>query len=396
MSDFLARITRPEVQQFIRDEELTDVRALALRHKEILGLPASWIATQIAGRRKAKEKLPLWYRTPGIVYPPGVNLEQCSSEATARFKQTIMTGFRAADLTAGFGVDTYFLSRTFKQVESIEPDEALSLISAHNHKLLGAANIQYHLMKAEKFVSSSKERFDVLYMDPSRRIGSRKVIRLADGTPDVVSMHEAFIHLSPQIIIKASPLLDLKQAFRELPSIEQFFVVAHENECKELLLLLRRSRENPEPTIHAVNLDVNGTAETMTFNWSAEKSASVSTGEPRTYLYEPNAAILKSGAFKLVGQQYDLIKLSKDSHLYTSDLLRDDFPGRTFRLVKAVSLNRDLRKSVENGKANILVRNFPQTVEAVKKLTGLVEGGTDYLICTRSRKPIALLARRLR
>jgi len=396
MSDFLARITRPDVQQFIWDEELTDAHALVLRRREILGLPSSWIAAQIAGRRKSKEKLPLWYQTPGIVYPPGLNLEQCSSEATARFKQTIITGTRVADLTGGFGIDTYFLSRNFQQVDSIEPDEALSSIAAHNHRLLGATNIRYHTMTAEKFISSGEGGFDALYIDPSRRNSSRKVIRLADAAPNVVSMHNALVKLAPHVVVKSSPLLDLKQAYRELPSIDQFFVVAHENECKELLLFLRRNRENPEPIIHAVNLNPNGGETKLTFTWSDEKSAVVSTGEPMTYLYEPNAAILKSGAFKFVARQYDLIKLSADSHLYTSDTLLDDFPGRVFRVLRVLALNRTLRKSFENGKANILIRNFPQTVDAVKKLTGLTEGGTDYLICAKSSKPIALHASRLR
>lgn len=394
MSDFLARITRPYVQQFIRDEERADVRELVLRHKEILGLPSSWIATQIAGRRKAKDKLPLWFKTPGIVYPSALNLEQCSSEATARFKQNLLSGRCVADLTAGFGVDTFFLCSNAEVADSVEPDETLSLISAHNHALLSATNIRYHCKTAENFLSTNQNA-DAFYVDPSRRTNSRKVIRLADSNPNVVSLQTVLLKFSPEVLVKAAPLLDLKQAFRELPSIEEFIVLAVENEVKELLLLLRRTRGHDEPVIRAVNLDTRGTATPLTFTWGKEKTASVPTGEPMAYLYEPNAAILKAGAFKLIGQEHNLIKLSADTHLYTSDKLHRDFPGRVFEVIRPLTLNRDLKKTFEDGKANILVRNFPQTVEEIKRGTGLLEGGTDYLICTRSKKPVALLARRL-
>jgi len=395
MSDFLSRITRPDVQQFIVNEELTDVRAMVLRHKEILGLPSSWIATQINGRRKAKDKLPLWYKTPGIVYPPALNLEQCSSEATARYKQLLVKGHSCVDLTAGFGVDSLFLSQVFSENSSVEPDAALLAITQHNLHLLGAKNILFHVKTAEAFIHSSAENYDLLYTDPSRRSHSQKIIRLIDSFPDVVALNATLIKKAQEVIIKASPLLDLKQAYRELPSIDQFIVLAHENECKEVLLVLRQQRENDEPVIHAVNLDKAGIPSSLIFNWTSEKSADVAHGEPRKYIYEPNAAVLKAGAFKYVGQLHGLMKLAPDSHLYTSDKTHQDFPGRAFEVVEIVAVGRELQKRFDQGQANIIVRNFPQTVEQIKKITGLTEGGTEYLICTRSAKPIALIARRL-
>lgn len=395
MSDFLSRITRPDVQQFIVDEELTDVQAMVLRHQEILGLPSSWIATQINGRRKAKNKLPLWYRTRGVVYPPALNLEQCSSEATARFKQSLVNGHSGVDLTTGFGVDSLFLSQAFSTFRSVEPDASLSIVTQHNLQVLGANNVQFHVKTAEAFLHSSLEGYDFLYVDPSRRSHSQKISRLTDSFPDVVELKTSLIKKASQVIIKASPLLDLKQAYRELPSIDQFIVLAHENECKEVLLVLRQLPENTEPVIHAVTLDKNGAARSLVFTWTSEKSADVVLGEPRKYIYEPHAAVLKAGAFKYVGQLHGLIKLAPDSHLYTSEKIQDDFPGRVFEITETVAIGRDLKKRFDQGQANIIVRNFPQTVEQVKKRTGLTEGGTEYLICTRAPRPIALIARRL-
>lgn len=396
MKDFIALITRPEVQRFIAEKENADVQDLVLRHQEILGLPSAWIATQIQGRRKAKEKLPLWYGTRNVIYPPAVNLEQCSSEATARYKQGLIDGHHVADLTGGFGVDTWFLSRVFTRVDYVEPDAQLLAIARHNHVMLGADNIRYHVQTASDFLESNGEAFDLIYADPSRRQGPRKVIRLADCAPDVCALQGVWLSRARQVLIKASPLLDLKQVSRELSHIDQFIVLAVDNECRELLLMLRRNSRESEPTIHAVNLSRDGEPTTFAFTWTQEKLARCESGEPQGYLYEPNAAILKAGAFKLIAKPYGLVKLSSATHLYTSDEKFDMFPGRIFRVIEQVSLDKKLRDRFEGNRVNLLVRNYPLRVEEILKKTGLVEGGDAYLIFTRTRKPLVLLARRIR
>lgn len=396
MSDFLTRISHPDVQQFITEQEKTDVQKLLLRHREILGVPSSWVANQIVGRRKAREKLPTWYRTPGIVYPPVLNLEQSSSEVTARYKQGLVGGHHAADLTGGFGVDTWFLSRVFSTVDYVEPDAQLLDITRHNLTRLGADNIRYHAQTAEQFLQYSPEVFDLLYADPSRREGARRKIRMADCAPDVLTLQQNLLARARQVLIKTSPLLDLKQAYREIPSIDQIIVLAVDNECKELLLVLRRDAREAEPLLHAVNLAKDGEPTTLAFTWSQEKSARSEMSEPKTYLYEPNTAILKAGAFKLIGQQFNLCKLGRDSHLYTSDDKYDEFPGRLFRIIEQVSLRKGLHDHIKDGRINIMVRNYPLSVEEIRKKTGLEEGGLSYLICTRTTKPLALLAQRIR
>jgi hypothetical protein len=396
MDDFLTRIARENVQEFIASNENADVQALVLAHREIHGVPSAWIATQIQGRRKAREKLPLWYRTPGIVYPPALGMEQCSTELTARYKQQLVHGHQASDLSAGFGVDAFFLSQSFDRLEYVEPEPGLLELARHNHILLGAENIGYHGQSADAFLNSDNAAFDLIFLDPSRRQGQRRVYHLGECAPNVVALKNTLLKKSLQVLIKASPLLDLKQAQRELGVVDQFIVLAVENECKEILIHLRRDPQGRQPTIHAVHLDRDGVPTPFAFTWEQEKYAKSTYGSPLTYVYEPNAAILKSGAFKLIGERYELTKLAPDTHLYTSEEQKPEFPGRLFRVIEEVSLHSKLHEQFENGYANILTRNYPMSVPEILSKTGLKEGGQHYLICTRSEKPLVMVAERLR
>lgn len=396
MEDPISLLSRQDIQQFIVDNEQVDGQKLLLRHKEILGVPTASIVSQIQGRRKVKDKLPRWYTTPGIIYPPTLNLEQCSSEATAQYKKNLVRGHHIADLTGGFGVDTYYLAQSFALVDYVEPDNDLLRIAQHNHQLLGTSNIRYHNITAEDYLQTTTDIFDLMFIDPSRRQGSRKVFRLADGVPDVFSLRSELLSRSRQVLIKTSPLLDLKQAYRELTTIDQFIVLAVENECRELLISLKREAPK-EPTIHAVDLDKDGEPTPFAFTWAQEKNTHTTFSTPLTYLYEPNTAILKAGAFKQVGHRYSLHKLAPDTHLFTSENRADDFPGRLFKVIEHVALDKKLKEKFSGGYANILTRNHPLSVEEIKKKTGLEEGGTRYLICARTeKKPIAMIAERLR
>ncbi len=396
MDDFISRITRPEVQEFIAAHEKSDVQALILGNREIHGVPSSWIATQIQGRRKAKDKLPLWYQTPGIVYPPSISMEQCSSERTATYKQQLVHGHHAADLTAGFGVDSFFMSRSSDCFDYVEQDVDLLELARHNHRLLGTENVRYHAQSAETFLQATNEAFDLLYLDPSRRQGSQRVYRLGDCIPNVVALKKDLLQKSLQVLIKASPIVDLKQAHRELGAVDQFIILSVENECKEVLIHLRRHPGSSPPTIHAVDIDKGGEPTPFAFTWEQEKSAKSVYSEPLTYLYEPHAAILKSGAFKLIGERHELSKLAPDTHLYTADERKPEFPGRVFRVIEHITLHSKLFQQFENGYANILTRNHPMSVAEIMRKTGLREGGQLYLICTSTERPLALIAERLR
>jgi hypothetical protein len=394
-NELISKLSGQKVQAFIVSHERDDVRDFLLKNGAVDGVPAAWIAWQIQGRQKSKDKLPSWYQTPGIIYPPTVNLEQCSSEATARYKQSLLRRHHAVDLTGGFGVDSYYISRAFTQIDYVEPDETLFLLARNNHQLLSASTIRHHHSDAETFLKSTEETYDLAYIDPSRRHGARKVSRLADCSPDVTALKNVLLRRARTVLIKCSPLLDLRQAYRELGNVSQFIVLAVENEVRELLILMTNDHVG-EPTIHAVNLDREGEPAAFAFTWEYEKKAFATYGPVRQLLYEPNAAILKAGAFKLVSQRFGLDKLAPQSHWYTSDEKKDEFPGRIFRVIEQVSLNKKLRDHFPDRAVNIISRNHPLSVDEIRKKTDLAEGGNEYLICTTSNKPIVLRALRVR
>jgi hypothetical protein len=380
-------LTRPAVQQFIREHEQDDVRELVLKTREVEGVPSSIIANQIACRRKAREKLPLWYNTEGIVYPPTINLEQASSEITAQFKYDVLAkkihppftlqAGTAVDLTGGFGVDSFFLSTLFNQFHYVESNAELFEIARHNHRQLGNKNITHHCTTAEEFLQTFPDTINVVYLDPSRRTsGNKKVVRLGDCLPDVTALLPALLEKSPLVLIKTSPLLDIQRGLNELSSVSDVFVVSVANECKEVLFFCR-SGFSDEPVIHAVNLLSTDTD--FTFSIREEKESAVEFSKPLTYLYEPNASLMKAGAFKCIASRFGLFKLHKNTHLYTSEKACEDFPGRIFRLNSVLGAEQ-IQKLFPSKRVNILCRNYPLSPDALKKKFNLRDGGTDYLI----------------
>ncbi len=402
MKELIELISSPEVQKFIRSHEQDNVHKLLLKQKTVLGLPTEQIAQQIIGRRKAQTKLPAWYNTNGMVFPPSLNLEQSSSEATAQFKLSLIMGYfqetpTIADVTGGFGIDTFFLSQYAKSIHYIEPDEDLLAIARNNHQVKGALNITYHNQTAETFLASTKETFDFLFLDPSRRKGTKKVFNLADCKPDAIILQSKYFHKAKHILVKASPLLDLHQGLKELANVKTIYVVAVENECRELLFHIQPGFRGA-PTIWAVDLNRNGKIlEDCNFSSEEEKKSVAIFSQPLSYLYEPNTAILKSGAFKWVSQKFGISKLAPNTHLYTSDKSIDNFPGRVFKVLHHTKPDKNLVKFFPKGYANILTRNYPLSVEEIKKKTGLKEGGDLYLICSQSEKQkFVLVAHRIK
>lgn len=400
----LQELLSTEVQSFIRAHENEDERNLLLKHKLIHGIPAALIADQIRGRKKSKEKLPSYYNAENILYPPGINLEQCSSEKTAQFKIDFLqknigvpTVNVCADLTGGFGVDSFFFSKIAKTVHYVEPNLALQLLTRHNHEQFGRLNIEYHNTTAEEFLISSTHLFDFVYIDPSRRAeGNKKVFRLSDTEPDVTALLKSIFENTSVLLIKASPLLDIHSALKQLSFVKTVIVLSVENECKELLFYCEKDF-NDEPVIEAVNLRLGKTDEPFFFSLHDEENARVELAEPLTYLYEPNASILKAGAFKLVGENFSLAKIHPSTHLYTASSLIPNFPGRTYRIVALVKPDDKMLKAFfPEGKANITTRNYPLSVRDLKRKTKLKDGGYQYLIgFTGIKKKYLAVAERL-
>jgi hypothetical protein len=387
------QLLQPAVQKFIIDHENDDEKMLVLKHKTIEGVPAALVATQINGRKKAKLKIPQFYSTINILYPPGINLEQSSSEKTALFKASVLKnyGSKLIDLTGGYGVDSFFFSQSFNTVHYVEPDRALLEIVKHNHQVLGAHTIFHHNLTAEKFLAEYTENFDCAYIDPSRRSKSnQKVHKLSDCDPDISQLLPEIFKISPIVLIKSSPLLDIHQGLRELMNVEKVWIVAVDNECKEILFLCR-NRFIGEPEIIAVNLQ--DVTERFSFMFSEEKGIESAFSNPLSYIYEPNASILKAGAFKLIGNRFSLCKLHPSTHLYTSPSLIKDFPGRIFKILHFTKPDKKLLHSIfAEGKANIITRNYPLSNEALKKKTKLKDGGDCYLIGFSGQKEKYLVA----
>jgi 16S rRNA G966 N2-methylase RsmD len=385
----LKGVVRPDIQAFIRENADADERDLILQRPDIGGVPTALVAMQIAGRRRAKSKLPSFYSTPNLIYPPSLNLQQSSSEATAEYKAENARKLAAksgtlVDLTGGFGVDAYFFSRKFSQVIYVEPDLLILDIARHNHHLLGTKNIEYFNGTAQDFLAQWTGQADLIFVDPSRRPdGNQKVHRLADCEPNVATLQNDIMKRSPVLMVKASPLLDIRAALRELKHTTVVAVVAVDNDCKELLFAVE-SVEHQDPDIHAVNLESGG-AQSFLFRFSEESAASSSYSLPGRYIYEPNVAILKAGAFKLVGILHGLAKLDANSHLYTADEIVMDFPGRIFRVDRILSANpRAIATAFPEKKANILVRNYPLSVSEIRKKLKIAEGGEKFLLGTSS------------
>lgn len=386
----------PKLIQFIQQHEHDDPAQLVLKHKEILGYPAAFVANQLDCRKRAKEKLPTWYANPHIEYPPKQNLEQCSSEATAEYKRTLLKSqihdsLIGIDLTGGFGVDTFFLSTLSNNVIHVEPNQQLSILARNNHAQLGLKNITYNTQTAEEFLQGFTGAADWIYLDPSRKADGRKVFRLSDCEPNVVELLPTLWSKTNTILIKAAPLLDIKEGLNQLPNTAQVHVVSVRNECREVLFLLQKNYVN-EPEITAVNLSTNDAP--FIFSLQQEAEAEVFFSEPQEFLYEPNTSILKAGVFKHVAERFGLSKLAIHTHVYTHETFMPQFPGRVFRLLGDLSEQASL---LPDHKANVIVRNHPLTPDAIKKKFKLKDGGERYVLAfSGTQKKYLLVAERLK
>ncbi|SFE75471.1 class I SAM-dependent methyltransferase [Thermoflexibacter ruber] len=390
-------LLQPHIQDFILKNENADVQQLALKGNLYPQIPLPLMIQQIAGRQKAKTKLPTFYQTAHIVYPASLSLEQCSSEQTALFKAKLLKGKYLVDLTGGFGIDAYFLSKSFAKVDYVEQNEVLACIAQHNFKVLKADNVHIHINQAETFLQNLSEKVDCIYLDPARRDrANRKVFLLEDCEPNLLELAEILLEKAQCVLVKTSPMLDIDLAVKSLQGkVQKIIVLAIENECKEVLYLLGITNE--KLLIETVNLAKN---ETQYFSFEKEVESSLSNrySLPQSYLYEPNVAVLKAGGFKSIAYYFQLSKLHTHSHLYTSNHLVENFAGRAFEVQAVCQLDKkELLAYLPENKANIAVRNFPMTVEQIRKKTGIKEGGEMYLFATTDyqEKKIVIVCKKI-
>ena len=373
-----------ETLRFIEENARADVRSLALKAKKYPQVDMAMAVVQIAGRQIAEAKVPSWYRTEGLLYPKHLSMEQCSSEATAIYKAGLVEGDTFADLTGGFGIDCSFLSRKFKQADYVERQSELCELAEHNFPLLGL-KIGVH---NEDGVEYLKQMYpvDVLFLDPARRDGhGEKTVAISDCEPDVSALEDLLVEKAKKVMVKLSPMLDLSLALKALKYVREVHIVSVNNECKELLLILEKSTDSLEIVIHCEQITSTGEHQRYAFTQEQERTSDCPlAAEVGAYLYEPNASILKAGAYRSLTQTYPVNKLHASSHLYTSPYYIEDFPGRRFQVEAVSGFGKKELKTLLQGleKANLTIRNFPSSVAELRKRLKLKEGGECYLFAT--------------
>lgn len=376
----LAILLRPAIQEFIQKNITKNIADIAFQ-KNPFENEIEWrdILNQIQSKQKAKNKLPSWYQHDNIIFPSSLSIEQTSSEITAQFKSQLISGQSLIDLTGGFGVDDYYFAKRFESVIHCEMNTTLSEIVAHNSTVMGVQNITTYEGDSLHTLQQLNRQFDWIYLDPARRDDSQnKVFLLEDCTPDVVNHLAAYYTYATNIMMKTSPLLDFHNGIKALNGVKTIHIVAVKNEVKELLWILEKDYIG---TINILAHNING-EQVDTFEHELIDDDSTAYGAPTLYLYEPNAAIMKSGAFNAVANHFHVQKLAPFSHLYTSEN-QVDFPGRVFTIKQVIVYQKSNFAALKQFKqANITTRNFPETVAELRQKFKLKDGGTTYLFFT--------------
>lgn len=388
----------PALMAFIQAHLSDDPDRLLLSASRYPEIDMPFVVAQITARRQIKEKLPTWYQQEQLLFPAKIAAEQCSSEQTALYKQQLVTeGDTLCDLTGGLGIDSYYFSRRVKQVYYIERFPSYCEVARANMATLGARNVVVLEGDSTQWLDQLPA-IDVFYVDPARRgEGNKRMFALSDCEPDLTQLLPRLLAKAPRVIAKLSPMADLRQTLALLPTTQAIHILSVKNECKELLFVIGREPRESAVPIHCVHLTKQAASdEYFVCSLEAEQQAASHLATTlRRYLYEPNASVLKAGAFKQVACQFPVEKLQVSSHLYTSDHYLDRFPGRRFEVDEVIPFHSKSCKQLagQSLQANVTTRNFPLTVEALRKKCRIREGGDIYLFATTGPKEEKLLIR---
>lgn len=377
-----------ETQKFIREHITFDVRELALKGSKETNIDFPFAIEQISSRQRAKGKLPEWYANFDLVFPKSLSIEQSSSEITAVYKSSLLSGSILVDLTAGFGVDGLQLSHKFQKTYLIERQVELCKVLEYNVHQLKLSNVKVVHEDGVDFLDAfqPKDPGEVtFYLDPARRgKGGQKVVDLADCEPNILELKEKLLQKGDRIVLKLSPMLDLKKLLISIPEITELHIIAVQNECKEILALCLKDAKNQDPMLFTINFNTQK-EELFSFRWSEESSQIPQMAESISgFLYEPNSAIMKSGGFKTIGNRFCLKKVDYHTHLYVSDIKTEDFPGRVFEIVDIFGMGKsELKENIKKGESyNLSTRNFPMETETLKKKLQIKDGGDKFLFAT--------------
>ena len=366
-----------EIKEYINANLTTDLHSLLLKKSPFPEVSMQEIVQQIKGKQVAQKKFPFLLQD-GIIFPPQLNLEQSSSEKTALYKSEILKGEKFIDLTSGFGIDAYYLSKNFNEITLVEQNAELLDIVQHNWSVLGK-KATFINRKLEDFLNENTESFNVIYLDPARRDQNKnKVFLLEDLSPNILEIQDELLSISEEVIIKLSPLIDLKYLISVLKNISKIEIIAVRNDVKEIVVFLSKNYSG-DIICNCVNLESEENS--FSFNVNSEKNAFAEYSEPQRFIYIPNNTILKAGIFNLISGQFKLKKLHPNTHLYTSELRIEDFPGRLLEM--EVVDSKEIKKKEQ---FNLISKNYPLKPEEIKKKYQLKDGGNRYLIFTQSKK----------
>lgn len=383
MSNFInPKILDPKVQAFISQNLKSDLQKLILKGSPFEGVTVQEIATQITGKNKSVKKLPTWFKTEGIIFPPQLNLEQSSSEITAYYKKSLLKKGDLIDLTGGFGVDVMAFAEDLEQVYHCEINESLSAIVAHNAKVFQKNNIQFIIGESQKYLEKSK-KFTHIFIDPSRRVNTSKVFLLKDCEPNILDNLALYLNKCDRLIIKAAPILDISSAIADLKKVTEVHIISVNNECKELLFVVE-NKPVTEPKFFCALLSKEH-QQVYPFSYQTEKALDIKAKPILNYLYEPDVAILKAGFFKSLVPEFKVNKIHQHSHLYTSIELVSSFPGKSFHIVNTILFNNFVKQNKVK-KANVVTRNFDLKPDEIKKKFKIKDGGETYLFFTTDYK----------
>lgn len=366
-----------DVQKYINANLETDLHSLLLKKSPFENVTMLEIVQQIKGKNVARKKFP-YLLQENIVFPVQLSLEQSSSDKTALYKADFLHGNSFIDLTTGFGIDAYYLSKNFNDISLVEQNADLLDIVQHNWTVLGR-KAEFVNQKLEYFLGNTNKTFDVAYLDPARRDSNKnKVFLLEDLSPNILEIQDQLRTISKKVVIKLSPLIDLKYVVSEVKNLARIDIIAIKNDVKEIVLTVSGEGYSGI-TCHCINLESEDA--TFDFNFGDEESVSVTFSEPEKYIYIPNNTILKAGIFNLIAEKFNLKKLHPNTHIYTSTIENKEFPGRVFEM--AIIEGKQIKKK---DKYNIIAKNYPLKPDEIKKKYGIKDGGNQYLIFTQSKK----------
>lgn len=373
-----------KLKDFIAAHMDSDTDKLLLSAAGYPDIDVGYAVGQILIRRQLKDKVPAWYVNPELFFPSRLSAEQCSSQQTAQYKQELIAGKTVCDLSGGLGVDSFYFSRQAEKVFYIERNPEYCKAAEANFKTLGACNIE--VIHGDSADTANRPAADTFYIDPDRRtVNNKRLFAIQDCEPNVLEIKDDILKKNKRLIVKLSPMADITETLRLLPEAREVHILAVKNECKELLFVLEQGENCGDIQIHTINYTTNGNKEVFHYPFAEEKTCkNRTTNKVSHYLYEPNAALLKAGAFKLISERFGIEKLHRHSHLYTSEQRLENFPGRSFIVEQCFDFSGKILKELNRQypKAHVTVRNFILTVQELRKRSKIKDGGDIYLFAT--------------